>query len=103
MESAFAKAGITSAEALRDMGADAAYRRLLQSGTRPHFIGYYALHMALQGRPWSDCKGAEKAALRLRFDAIKAESFDTGRAALDAFLDTIGVIERRDPPPAPRR
>ena len=37
------------------IGADEA--RLLQSGSRPHFIMYYVLHMALQGRPWNDCKG----------------------------------------------
>ena len=57
-------AGITSAEELREIGADAAYARLLQTGTRPHFIGYYVLVMALQGRPWNDCKGKEKEELR---------------------------------------
>jgi len=70
----FARAGITSAEALRDLGADAAYAKLLASGTRPHFIGYYALVMGLQGRPWNDCKGKEKDALRERFDAICADA-----------------------------
>ena len=53
-------AGIMTAEQLREIGADAAYKRLLENGTRPHFIGYYVLHMALQGRPWNDCKGDEK-------------------------------------------
>ncbi|MCA1774403.1 MAG: TfoX/Sxy family protein, partial [Loktanella sp.] len=72
MEAAFAAVGITSAEDLRDLGADAAYARLLQAGQRPHFIGYYVLHMGLQGRPWNDCKGAEKAKLRKTFDALKA-------------------------------
>lgn len=90
-EAAFARAGIGSAEALRALGADAAYARLLASGERPHFIGYYVLHMALQGRPWTDCKGAEKAALRVRFDAIRAESRPTGDAALEAALDALGV------------
>ncbi len=33
-----ARASIASAEALRTLGADAAYAKLLQSGTRPHFI-----------------------------------------------------------------
>jgi len=51
------RAGILTASEFRRLGADAAYRRLLASGTRPHFIGYYVLHMALQGRPWNDCKG----------------------------------------------
>ena len=51
--------------------------------------------MALQGRPWNDCKGAEKAALRKRFDALKAESFDKGRSDFEKVLDEIGVIARR--------
>lgn len=71
-EAAFARAGIHSADAIRAMGADAAYLALMQSGTPPHFIGYYVLVMGLQGRPWNDCKGDEKKALRLRFDALKA-------------------------------
>lgn len=94
-EAAFARAGITSAEELQALGADAAYLRLLQAGERPHFIGYYVLVMALQGRPWNDCKGAEKAALRARFDALKARGHDKGRSDLEAALDLIGVIERR--------
>lgn len=94
-EAAFGRAGITSAEELQAMGADAAYLRLLQAGERPHFIGYYVLVMALQGRPWNDCKGAEKAALRARFDALKARGHDKGRSDLEAALDLIGVIERR--------
>ncbi|MFW8592808.1 TfoX/Sxy family protein [Cribrihabitans neustonicus] len=93
-EEACARAGIASAEELRALGADAAYARLLQSGTRPHFIGYYVLVMALQGRPWNDCKGAEKQELRKRFDDIKACAFDRGRAELEAALDMIGVISR---------
>ena len=91
MEQAFAKVGITTAEELRDIGADAAYARLLAAGTKPHFIGYYVLHMGLQGRPWNDCKGAEKAALRKTFDALKAQSFDAERSELEDFLDRIGV------------
>lgn len=88
------RVGITSAEELRAMGADAAYARLLAGGTRPHFIAYYALHMALQGRPWNDCKGAEKAAMRGRFDALKAETFDSGAAELEVFMNAIGVVAR---------
>ena len=38
VEKSFARAGITSAEELREMGADAGYLRLLQSGSRPQFI-----------------------------------------------------------------
>ena len=94
-ENACTGAGITSAQALRDLGADAAYAMLLQTGMKPHFIGYYVLVMALQGRPWNDCKGAEKKALRKRFDSIKASSFDKGRSEFEAALDRIGVIEKR--------
>ena len=94
-EAAFARAGITSAEDLRDIGADEAYRRLLVAGERPHFIGYYVLVMGLQGRPWNDCQGAEKNALRARFDAIKASVAAPALSAIEAELDALGVIERR--------
>lgn len=90
-EAAYARAGITSAEELRALGADEAYRRLLQSGARPHFIGYYVLVMGLQGRPWNDCKGPEKAALRARFDALKAEISDSEAHRVETLLDQIGV------------
>ena len=95
---AFAKAGIHSAEDLREMGADEGYRRWLAAGLAPHFIGYYALVMGLQGRPWNDCQGDEKKALRARFDAIKASIAGTkekGRSELEAALQFFGVIERR--------
>ena len=95
MEAEFNAAGIETAEQLREMGADAAYKQLLQHGTRPHFIGYYVLHMALQGRPWNDCKGAEKAAFRTTFDAMKAAHFNKDRSELETFMDQIGLIERR--------
>lgn len=96
-EAAFAKAGIHSAEEIREMGADEAYRRLLDSGSRPHFIGYYVLVMGLQGRPWNDCKGAEKKALRKRFDALCAgfnRSDAKLRADLEQTLSFLGVINR---------
>ena len=93
--------GIMTAEELRAVGADAAYARMLENGERPHFIGYYVLHMALQGRPWNDCKGEEKKALRKSFDALKARSFDEGRSELERFLNQIGVIDRpKEKPPA---
>lgn len=90
-EQACADAGIPSAEALREIGADAAYTKLLGSGTKPHFIGYYVLVMALQGRPWNDCKGAEKAALRKKFDAIKEANKVDPLTTIDQMLDDIGV------------
>ena len=94
-EAAFARAGIHSAEDLRQIGADEAYRRLLAAGSTPHFIGYYVIVMGLQGRPWNDCQGDEKKALRVRFDAIKAGSPKKGRSELEAALDLFGVVERR--------
>lgn len=104
-EQAFARAGVHSAEDLHALGADAAYARLLENGERPHFISYYVLVMALQGRPWNDCQGAEKDALRERFDRIKTTAQaarqdagqDKGRSRLEAALDEIGVIERPQP------
>ncbi|MFK7754822.1 MAG: TfoX/Sxy family protein [Sedimentitalea sp.] len=96
-EQSCAAAGIMSAEELRALGADAAYERLLRAGTKPHFIGYYVLVMALQGRPWNDCKGDEKKALRVRFDALKASGHDKGRSDLEAALDAIGVLEKPQP------
>lgn len=96
-ETAFAKAGIHSAEEIREMGADEAYRKLLDSGSRPHFIGYYVLVMGLQGRPWNDCKGEEKKALRKRFDALCAgfnRSDAKQRADLEQVLSFLGVVER---------
>ena len=94
-EALYNAAGIMTAQALRDLGADAAYARLLAHGNRPHFIGFYALHMALQGRPWNDCQGEEKKALRKKFDAIKAEHFNPDRSELEAFMNQIGLIDRR--------
>ena len=91
----FAKAGITTAEELRALGPDAAYRRWLEAGLPPHFIGYYVLVMGLQGRPWTDCKGDEKKALRLRFDQLKAETNAKGRSELEAALNMFGVVSRK--------
>lgn len=90
-EQACARAGIHSAQDLRDLGADEAYTRLIQTGTRPHFIGYYVLVMGLQGRHWNDCKGYEKAALRHRFDAIKAAAKPSSASKLVSELDAVGV------------
>lgn len=88
-------AGVATAADLRAMGADAAYQKMLQNGVRPHFIMYYVLHMALQGRPWNDCKGAEKDALRRQFDALKAACTDTTDTALERILDRIGTGIKR--------
>lgn len=102
---ALLRAGVRDADMLREIGAHEAYRRLLAQGARPHFISYYVLHMALQGRPWNDCRGDEKTALRTAFDQLKSEmrgatqtGHEKGRpgspgAALHSFFDRIGLIE----------
>ena len=90
-EQACARAGIHSAEQLREMGPDEAYARVLQAGTRPHFIGYYVLVMGLQGRHWNDCKGEEKKALRQRFDTIKAAVSTAPENKMISDLDAVGV------------
>ncbi|MCV2881430.1 TfoX/Sxy family protein [Actibacterium sp. XHP0104] len=95
MQEAFERAGIHTAEELREMGADAGYARLLASGHSPHFIGYYALVMGLQGRPWNDCAGDEKKALRRRFDALKAASNPDTPPGIEKILNEIGVIPAR--------
>lgn len=50
-EALYRRAGMASAEAVRALGADAAYARLLAAGSRPHLIAYCALVLGLQGRP----------------------------------------------------
>ncbi len=94
MAEALTRAGITCAEELHACGPDAAYAAMLRTGTRPHFIGYYVLHMGLQGRPWNDCQGAEKKALRKRFDAICKDAFDPHMSELEKVLNEIGVVTR---------
>ncbi|MDZ4096144.1 MAG: TfoX/Sxy family DNA transformation protein [Paracoccaceae bacterium] len=103
-EAAFAKAGLNNAEQIRALGADTAYLRWLGAGLPAHFIGFYALVMGLQGRPWTDCRGDEKKALRVRFDALKLEAAKSGpvatwsktkgRSEIEAALDALGVVEK---------
>jgi len=94
-DKSYARAGITSAKHLREIGPDAAYAKLLATGTTAHFIGYYSMVMGLQGRPWNDCQGAEKAALRKRFDALKATAKPAHTSALDRELDRLGVLPKK--------
>ncbi len=97
-DASFAQAGIESAEELREMGPDAAYAKLLAHGSRPHFIAYYAMVMGLQGRPWNDCKGDEKTALRARFDALVAAAKTDGNhipLGIEKDLDMIGTGLKR--------
>ncbi|ROT98444.1 TfoX/Sxy family DNA transformation protein [Histidinibacterium lentulum] len=96
MEAAFSGAGIDSAETLRSLGADSAYARLIESGHRPHFMAYLALVTGLQGRPLGECTGAEKAALRARFDALRSAGPHPG-TAFERHLDALGVRPPRRP------
>ncbi len=93
-EAGFARAGLHSAEDVRAIGPDEAYSRLIRAGTRPHFIGYYALVMGLQGRPWNDLGGDEKTMLRERFDRLVAatKGGDRTLSKLEAELNRLGVI-----------
>lgn len=92
----YGRAGINNAADLRKLGADEAYSQMLAAGGQAHFIGYYALVMGLQGRPWNDCRGAEKEDLRQRFDQIKADRKTSAKSdsAIDQALAAIGVIKR---------
>ncbi|MEM9308683.1 MAG: TfoX/Sxy family DNA transformation protein [Pseudomonadota bacterium] len=91
-EAACVNSGILSAQDVRSLGADNTYARLLRNGMRPHFIGYYVLVMGLQDRPWNDCRGEEKKALRKRFDAIKAQALDTQKDGFERIMNEIGVL-----------
>ncbi len=93
MERDFAKCGLTTAEELIALGADASYGRLISAGIRPHFIAYCALAMGLEGRDWQDPSAAEKVDLRRRFDAIKAEQTQVPMG-IEAELDRIGTGRR---------
>jgi hypothetical protein len=62
----------------------------------PIFIAYYVLVMGLQGRLWNDLDSNEKAALRIRFDALKAQvATPSAPSGIEAVLDKIGVGSRR--------
>lgn len=92
----YGRANINTTDELRALGADEAYFLALRAGGKSHFIGYYALVMGLQGRPWNDCRGPEKDALKQRFDAIKARltDKDKGRSQLETALNVLGVIPK---------
>lgn len=101
-DAAFAKAGIHTAEALVALGADEAYARVLAAtGARPHFAFFWAIAFAIQDRPWTTLGPEEKAAMRLRFDAITARVARPeadARARFEAELDRLGVGPAGDQP-----
>ncbi|QHQ34909.1 TfoX/Sxy family protein [Algicella marina] len=90
-EAGFRRAGFLTAEQVREAGADDAYRRLMAAGTRPHFIGYYALVLGLQGRHWNDITPDEKAELRSRFDALVGSTPDSAMTELGVELNRLGI------------
>ena len=92
-EAAFSRAGIETAQELHTLGPVEAYRKLIESGSRPHFIGFLALAMGLQGRHWNDCNGAERDTLRIQFDALKSETTANADNRIEAFLDEVGVVK----------
>lgn len=95
----YGRAGITTAEEIHDLGPDEAYFRALSAGGTAHFIGYYAMVMGLQGRPWNDCQGDEKKALKARFEAIKArvkeEQSGGPSGKMERELDALGIRRPR--------
>jgi hypothetical protein len=94
MAEAMARAGICDVGTLRALGPDESYARMLRAGSTPHFIAFYCIEMALQGRPWNDCRGEEKRALRVRFDRVKAQAHDPHRTRFETMVDALGVVDR---------
>lgn len=100
METAFARAGIHTAEELREIGVDTAYARAIRAGMRPHFAAFLSLCMGLQGRGWNDAQKEERNLLRQRFDRIKDHRPIDPQSQglppdLHQFLNRIGLREAR--------
>ncbi|WP_010138100.1 TfoX/Sxy family DNA transformation protein [Oceanicola sp. S124] len=92
MQTAFERAGIASAEELREMGCDAAYLAALKAGMIAHFAAYMSVRLGLQGRPWTDAAPAEKAEMRQRYEGLRAAARDVAPPdELTRFLDRIGL------------
>lgn len=87
-EAQFASAGITTAEAVEELGCDAAYKVLIKAGAKPHFMAYVALWMGLHDRPFNSISAEEKAELRSRFDALKQQD---GGSGIEADLRALGI------------
>ena len=64
-----ADVGIEDADALRELGAVAAYVRLRFAQGRVSLNALYALHAALRGIPWTALGEEERAELRRAADA----------------------------------
>ena len=87
MAESLRRAGMEDAEAA---GADGACRRALPAGDRPHATAQRALAMGLQACPVADPEPGEKAVLRWRSEAIRAEA--SAPPGIEAALDALGVV-----------
>ena len=63
--------GITTTEQLRDVGAVVAYLRIEQAGVRPIRNLLWALHGALEGKPWTEVTPAEKRRLEAELGELR--------------------------------
>ncbi len=88
----YGNAGITSAEQVRALGPDEAYLRVMRAGAKPHFIGFCAVVLGLEGRDWTDCSEDERTALRKRFEGLKARIRTGPVPELETELDAFGVV-----------
>ncbi len=89
----FEKAQINTAAEIHDMGCDEAYKRLIDSGMRPHFMAYLALDAGLKGLPFNAHGNSEKQALRRRHDAIVSRKENRPESNLEAILNEIGLTD----------
>ncbi len=65
------RVGIDTAVQLRDVGAVVAYLRIEQAGLRPSRNLLWALHGALEGKPWTEVAPAEKRRLEAELSALR--------------------------------
>ncbi|MEO1676555.1 MAG: TfoX/Sxy family DNA transformation protein [Pseudomonadota bacterium] len=98
MQQVCARADLHTVADLVEIGADAAYARMMDAGHRPHFMAYVALVLALQDRRFQSYAASEKPALRDRFDAIVNNT--KAPPGIEAELDKLGVGAPRKRPPA---
>jgi DNA transformation protein len=96
----YARVGITTAEQLRELAADAAYLRLLQGGVRANFVDFCVLVLGLQGHASRENYQAGKRVLRPRFDAIKTAAKNNPSEIMlqndrYAILNALGIVDRK--------
>ncbi|MCB1957891.1 MAG: TfoX/Sxy family protein [Rhodocyclaceae bacterium] len=74
-----ADVGIRDIDTLRQVGLEEALRRLIEAGLRPSLNLAYALHAGLEGRHWQSLDAAERSALILTMDSLRAAHRDARR------------------------